>query len=317
VRLSYYTFLFAVIGIVATFLPWVHYPKGDTNLYGYIGDGLITGFLFCIVIVLSLIEIIKKKDIPAMKIANGIIGLLMLILSVHNILSIENQKANFETDNPFIGTAFAGFTQGSGLYALGVAGTGLLVINLIGFFKRKKDFESPHTKKFNFYLLAIFILSLLVLFFVYRNFRDSQPTKVNMEDTFKKDVEAMGRCLVESDYDCFIKYNHPMIIQGYGSKERMKDLLGQMMKGYREYQGEIKKIEFVGIHQVESNGSNIQAVIDQDVTLDKNGNRVADHQKVLAVSEDNGNTWYYINLTGTDKEKISRFYPELNKKLNF
>ncbi len=302
---------------MATFLPWVHYPKGDTNLYGYVGDGLITGFLFFVVTILSLYEIIKKKHISAIKIASGIIGLLMLILAVNNIFSIENQKANFETDNPFIGAAFAGFTQGSGLYVLGIAGIGLLVTNLIGFFKRSKDLETPHTKKLNFYVLVIVVLSLVGLFFVNRNFRGSQPTKVNMEATFKQDIEAMGSCLVEGDYDCFIKYNHPMIIQGYGSKERMKDLLGQMMKGYREYQGEIKKIEFVGIHQIESNGINIQAVIDQDVTLDKDGNKVADHQKVLAVSEDNGNTWYYINLTGTDKEKISRFYPELNKKLNF
>lgn len=316
-RLTYLTLLFAAIGTVATFLPWVHYPKGNANLYGYAGDGLITGFLFFVVTILSLFEIIKKKDFSAIKIASGIIGLLMLILAVNNIFEIEHQKTNFETDNPFIGAAFAGFTQGTGLYVLGIAGLGVFLFNLFGFLGHRANQESTQNKKLSIYIPLGIIVLVAGIFIGNRLLTGSAPSADRMSAIFKKDVEAMGQCLITEDYDCFIRYNHPMIVQSYGSKEKMKDLLSQMMRGYKEYQGQYKKIAFVDVGQIESAGRNIQAVINQEVTLDKHGEQVTEHQKVLAVSEDNGTTWHYINLTGTDKEKISRFYPELNKKLNF
>ncbi|MBK9744740.1 MAG: hypothetical protein IPO94_18170 [Saprospiraceae bacterium] len=64
--------IFAVLGITATFMPWLHYPKGDAVFYGYIGDGLVTGLVFFIWLVYLLFTI---KQNTAAKIPNILIGL--------------------------------------------------------------------------------------------------------------------------------------------------------------------------------------------------------------------------------------------------
>lgn len=316
-RLTYFTLFFAAIGIIATFLPWVYYPKGNTNLYGYVGDGLITGFLFVLVTVFSLYELYKKRDLQLNKIISGIIGLLMLILAVNNIFEIEYQKSNFETENPFIGAAFAGFTQGIGLYVLGIGGLGVFLFSLFGYLKCRSNKETTQSKKLNIVIPLSIIVLVIGIFLRDKIFTGSAPSEEALSAIFKKDVEAMGHCLITGDYDCFINYNHPMIVQSYGSKEKMKNLLDQMIRGYKDYQGQYKNIAFINVNQIEKNGRNIQAVVNQEVTLDKAGEQVKQEQMVLAVSEDNGSTWHYINLSGMDKEKLSQFYPDLNKKLNF
>ena len=317
--ISFYTLLISIVGTIATFLPWVYYPKGDTNLYGYVGDGIVTGFVFLIIGIFSIVEIVKQKNITSLKIINALLSLWMMILAISNIMEIEKEKTNFETDNPFIGAAFAGFTQGSGLYVLGLSGLGVLIFSLIGLYIGDKNSEATYDKKLKIYLPVSILLVLLIAFLVNRqglSFK-SAPNEEQMHDIFQRDVEKMGACLINRDYECFVNYNHPMIVQSYGSKEKMKELVNGAMHTYRDMGGEYKKIKFVDIQQIEHKGQNIQAIINQDVTILKNNEDVVERQRLLGVSVDIGATWYYINLNGMTKEKISDFYPAFNPNLNF
>lgn len=317
--ISFYTLLISIVGIIATFLPWVYYPKGDTKLYGYLGDGVITGFVFLIVIIFSIVEIIKRKNITSLKYINAFLSFLMVIMALSNIKDIEFEKTNFETDNPFIGAAFAGFTQGSGLYVLGLAGLGVLILSLIGLYVGNKNPEASYNKKLKIYVPISILLVVMGAFLINRQGLsfNTAPNEEQMHEIFQRDVENMGKCLINRDYECFVNYNHPMIVQSYGSKEKMKELVNGAMHTYRDMGGEYKEIKFVDIQQVEHKGQNIQAIINQDVTIFKDNENVNERQRLLAVSEDKGVTWYYINLNGMTKEKISDFYPAFNPNLKF
>ena len=43
--------IFSILGIAAAFLPWLYFPKTDDTLYGYRVDGIVTGFLFFLILV--------------------------------------------------------------------------------------------------------------------------------------------------------------------------------------------------------------------------------------------------------------------------
>ena len=300
-------------------MPWVYYPIGDTNLYGYVGDGVVTGFVFLIVGILSVIEIVKRKNIKSIKIINAVLSFLMLLAAISKIMEIEHQQATFETDNPLIGAAFAGFTQGIGLYVLGLSGLGVLILSLIGLYVGNKDPEASYHKKLKFFVpvsIALAFLIALIANFQGFSFRTT-PDEEQLQVIFQKDVENMGKCLINRNYECFVNYNHPMIIQAYGSKEKMKTFVDQAMQSYKESGYEYKAIKFVDIQQIEQNGHNIQAIINQDVTILDNNENVVERQQLLGVSEDRGSTWYYISINGMNKEKISEFYPAINPKLTF
>ncbi len=302
-----------MIGISATFLPWMYYPKGDASLYGYMGDGLITGFVFFVVAALSLTEIIKQKQNLSFKIITTILTLWMGWVGISKIMVVEHQKSTFVSDNLMIANAFAGFTQGSGLYVLSVASIGVFIFSLVGLYGMYRNPEMLNNKKVSLYMPLGIIILLVGLLLGNRLFSlVSAPDEQEMQAIFKKDVEAMGKCLIEHDYDCFIDFNHPMIVQSYGSKSEMKHLLSEAMRTFRDNAGDYRKIQFKDIEQVERKGKNIQAVVNQDVTIVKEMNESIEHQKVLAVSEDGGHSWYYINLSGMDRSRIEKYYPALN-----
>ena len=311
-----YILLFALLGIAATFLPWMYYPKGDAALYGYMGDGLITGFVFLVVAALALTEIIKKKNIRSFKIITAILTLWMSWVGISNIMDVEHQKSTFVFDNPVIANAFAGFTQGSGLYVLSIASIGILIFSLVGLYGMYRNPDMLNNRKVALFIPLSIILVLAGLLLGNRLFSlVGAPDEQEMQAIFKKDVEAMGKCLIEHDYDCFIDFNHPMIVQSYGSKSEMKHLLSKAMRTFRDNAGDYRKIQFKAIEQVERKGKNIQAVVNQDVTIIKAMNESVELQKVLAVSEDGGHSWHYINLSGMDKSKIEKYYPALNPNL--
>lgn len=308
--------IFAIVGISATFLPWMYYPKGDASLYGYMGDGLITGFVFLLVAVLSLIEIIKKKHILSFKIITAILMFWMGWVGISKIMDVEHEKSTFVFDNPMIANAFAGFTQGAGLYVLSFAGISVLILSLVGLYGMNKKPDMLNDRKASFFILLGIIILLVGLLLGSRLFSwVSAPDEQEMQAIFKKDVEAMGQCLIAHDYDCFINYNHPMIVQSYGSKNDMKHLLSEAMSTFKDNGGEYKKVTFKDVAQVETKGKNIQAVVNQEVTFLKDNIESIEHQKVLAVSEDSGHSWYYINLSGMDRSKIEKFYPALNPNI--
>lgn len=136
-----------------------------------------------------------------------------------------------------------------------------------------------------------------------------------MNAIFSKDIEKMGQCLINRDYECYIAYNHPAVLKAYGDKSKMKEQLNLAMRQYKDDVGEYKKMTFAGIDQVFYDNGNIQAIIDQDITVQKSGSEEVERQKILAISEDNGTSWHYIVLAGMNREKVEQLYPNLNSKI--
>ncbi|MCZ2099940.1 MAG: hypothetical protein LC107_00200 [Chitinophagales bacterium] len=167
--------------------------------------------------------------------------------------------------------------------------------------------------------LLVSMLMVMTLFFGCQMLggKKTPPTEAQMQVIFKKDIEKMGRCLIERDYNCFIEFNHPLVIEIYGSKEEMKNKLNVAMRDFRDAGGEYKRISFIGIQQIESNGDDIQVLLNQEAVMDLNGQEILEPQMILAVSEDSGSSWRYIQLVGMNKASIQAIFPALNQRLIF
>ncbi len=50
----------SIIGIGSTFMPWLYYPKANAVLYGYLSDGIITGFLYLLILIFAIYTYRKK-----------------------------------------------------------------------------------------------------------------------------------------------------------------------------------------------------------------------------------------------------------------
>ena len=79
----------------------------------------------------------------------------------------------------------------------------------------------------------------------------------------------------------------------------------------------IQDISLLEIVDIQEDGSSIQAHVTQQVDAELNGEAKTEIQSVIAVSEDNGGTWYFINTYDNNRTQLEKVFPQLNPKLQF
>ena len=102
-----------------------------------------------------------------------------------------------------------------------------------------------------------------------------------------------------------------------GGEAKMKELIDDTMNGLKEKGTIIKSIKIKNIADIQQDGESIQALLIQSVIFDTYGNESVDDQKMIAVSEDKGKSFQFINVTNKSKADIIKFFPDLNENLKF
>lgn len=313
--------LFAILGISSTFMPWVHYPNVDISLYGYQGDGILTGAIFSFILLHVVFSFKKKNFSKLISFIHGGLGLLMAIISFLKISKLNADKLDFSEENPILAIGTAGFHQDIGLYVLGIAGFSIFCLFIIErIIPSSENYYSPEISsifkkpKLKFTLPIVLLLGILATFLIQKN-NSSEYSKESFESTFKHDINKMGQALILEDYETFIDINHTSLVQSVGGRDQLIKVLKLSKKQLQETGTSIKRIEFKRMLDVETKGSNIQAVILGTTFMDKNGEPFNEDQRLLAVSEDGGITWTYINLSDKTKAEIRQFFPYLNMNL--
>lgn len=315
-----FTLVFAIVGISATFMPWVHYPMGNSSLYGYVGDGILTGVLFLFIALVALKSLMSKKFIIWETIVVVVLSLLLVYIGYQKITNLEIEKTTFNTENILIARSVIGFTQGVGLYVLLMAAVSTFLLSLVRLFSKREGLLASF-KPFTFNAgLSLFIaLAIPATFYLVYNKAQFtvMPERSEIERTFSDDIASMGKCLAEGDYACITKLTHPAIVQSLGGTQKMDDMVKDAIVGMKKENIIFKSAQFSGIDQIETQGSNIQAIISQTLTFANNNQKGEEKQKMLAISEDKGKTWHYLSLQGMDRSQLKKIYPSLNDNLNF
>ncbi|HEX5625986.1 MAG TPA: hypothetical protein VFX48_08210 [Saprospiraceae bacterium] len=315
----------SLVGMSATFMPWLVFPKSGSVLYGYVGDGVVTGFVFLILSCMAAYAYFKN----AMgKLGFGMMGLMaswMAYLSYSKHRSVEYDKVHFTTDNPIYASAIAGVHQGIGIYVIGIAGIGILLGILSAVITQSwfpadvvlQNASAPIRISTRYIIPLLLLAASISGYYYYSNQAD---TTVNLEvirPTLTADLARMGVALVEGDYDRFADFNHLIMVQSMGGRERLIDLVRATVEGMKKDGTSIEGISLAELHDVARKGRNIQAVITQKVRMVGPAGEKIDLQKMLAVSDDLGESWHFMNITGKTKMQMQTFFPDLNPNLEF
>ena len=122
----------AVIGIAATFLPWIELPMG--SVAGTKGDGWITLLLFTISAVLTVLGQ-RTSALQGVRLYGAIApALISGLIALYKILNFSSSMP--DSDNPFALAIRSSISVGIGLYLVLIAG---LAIPAIGYFLRDSE----------------------------------------------------------------------------------------------------------------------------------------------------------------------------------
>lgn len=302
------------LGIMSTMLPWVYYPKVDDALYGYHGDGVVTGFIFLLISIFSLFVFLKKRIHLVFWIITLFLGILNSVIYYTKIADFNEEKASHIVENPILAAATAGYELGSGVYLLGFCSiifTALLPSLYMYFNKKKSESKLP--------ISISLVIGLLVFTYITNpqfNYK-SRITKVELTPVLAKEIRAMGTALINEDYSTFANYNHPTMVENYGGRKNLFDLLKANAEAFKEANIIIKNIELGEISEIVQDAGSIQVLLTQKITFITNGVEKEDLQKMIAISKDKGNSWSFININNNSKEELLKFLPQLNTSLQF
>lgn len=318
--------LFSLFGISATFMPWLHYPQaGGAVIYGYAGDGIVTGFLFLLILIYAIFTFKKDKikKIPAVLMMA--LALLLAAISFSKINSVRIQQENFNVNDPRIARVTAGFHEGIGVYMVGIAGIAIVVVILILLLSQSKPVDTDSLKNqalrkrrnvlWAGALVVAGIIAITTLFLIRSDTGISGQQAI--ESSIGNAMQEMGKTLANEDYEGFVAFNHPVLVQAYGGKQKAIELFQTTLTQQKRDGVYFQDITFDKILDIKRRGREIQAVVLQNIRTMEYGETKVNQQKTLAVSENGGKSWYFLSIQDQSKDEIKKIFPDLNNDLQF
>jgi len=317
--------IISFLGICASFLPWVVYPKSDMKLYGYMGDGIITAFLFFTIPLFLFLNIWLKKD-TVFKIYLASVGLINFLFGIVKLYELRVEQSTFTSDNFAIVSVTSGFHEGAGLYLLIFAGLMCLTLGLYLLFgsskvekNTEKEVKTSFQPKFAFSVFSISLLIFLGISFYFNpsvvSFSKSEIPD-NLTQIINSDIKTMAGALENNDYNTYKKYVHQSVADGLGGDKNLKMFFEGTFKTFLEDKVKIKNIEVGSIIDTKADQSSVQSLFTQKVTFDQNGNESVAEQTTLGIKEKNSKQWKYITIDeGKSVKDLRKVFPNLNPNL--
>jgi len=158
--------------------------------------------------------------------------------------------------------------------------------------------------KIKLFLLATLIFSVLSAY--------GQNTP---EQNLLTQANDMGEKFIAKDYAGFLKYAHPATVKTMGGEKKM---IADTAKSFREF--EMEGVAFLdlkfGIPTKILNVENeLQCTLPEMIEMQVKGGKLTTTTTLIAISEDNGKNWYFLDTGSNDLMTMKLLLPKLSDDL--
>jgi len=133
------------------------------------------------------------------------------------------------------------------------------------------------------------------------------------QNSVKQQAEEMGNALVRKDYKAFVAFAYPAIVQEMGGPQKMTTAIGQQMKAM-ESAAEILSISYGEPSSIIKEGKELQCTIPQQLTLKTPQGKVLTKSTLIAISQDEGLHWYFVDIGERDINAVRTSLPNVSRK---
>jgi hypothetical protein len=125
----------------------------------------------------------------------------------------------------------------------------------------------------------------------------------------------MGNALAQKNSKKFIGYMHPVMIELAGGEEQLRMISDSALKVFEQFGGRVSKISFGNPGEVVNHKKMLQSVIPQTLTLTSFVGDVELSTSLIAISEDEGKNWRFIDTNLFSLKEIKSAMPEISSTL--
>ena len=135
-------------------------------------------------------------------------------------------------------------------------------------------------------------------------------------NNLKAKAMRMVESLLQADYQTFIKYNHPKVVQLSGGEEKMIEVLKNELQKLKDQGITFKSISIGLTPQIVKAGDEIHTLVSQQLIMTVPGGTVTADSYLLAISADGGTNWTFVDTTPLgNEETLKSMFPKYNMEL--
>jgi hypothetical protein len=125
----------------------------------------------------------------------------------------------------------------------------------------------------------------------------------------------MGNALAQKNSQKFIGYMHPVMIELAGGEEQLRMISDSALKVFEQLGGRVSKISYGNPGEVVNHKKILQSVVPQTMTLTSFIADIELSTSLIAISEDGGKSWRFIDTNLFNIKQIKSTMPEISPLL--
>ncbi|MEO0469860.1 MAG: hypothetical protein AAF206_09595 [Bacteroidota bacterium] len=129
------------------------------------------------------------------------------------------------------------------------------------------------------------------------------------------EADKMGHALIVGDYDSFIPYTFPKIIDMIGGEESMRNMLETTRATMQGNGVDFSKVDFTEPSALIEKEGSIQATVRQKLIMKTPQGNLMARSGLIALSLDEGKSWYFIDTNGKSLAELQAIIPSLSDDL--
>ncbi len=144
------------------------------------------------------------------------------------------------------------------------------------------------------------------------------PEKIFAQATpsaIKAAAIEMGNALVKKNSDQFLSYMHPSMFKLAGGKEKLRVISDSALKVFEQFGGKVSRIAYGNPAEIISYKKTLQSVIPQTTTLTSFIGDAELSSSLIAISNDNGKSWTFIDTNMFGIKQIKSAMPDISPSL--
>lgn len=129
-------------------------------------------------------------------------------------------------------------------------------------------------------------------------------------------ARKLSKAFTSRDYNTIADYTYPGILELVGGKVEM---LKKLESDTKEMEAKGVKVISVTIGEpsdIYETEKEIQCILPQIITMEVPKGTMEAKSTLIAISSDNGKTWYFIDTSGNDIETIRKMLPNVSPEIN-
>lgn len=163
--------------------------------------------------------------------------------------------------------------------------------------------------KFNrkYFCLTVFLILVVMA-------GDAQEDSAQKAIVKEKAVK-MSHAFISGDFETFVQYTYPKIVKAMGGKEEMISFLQVTIQKMAEEGAAFKSVSIGEISNIFQSGKDLHCLVEQNLILLVKGGILKSSAHLLAISENNGKKWFFIDTAPLSTAKLKEMFPDINKDL--